>query len=116
VADGNCKGVTEMRTFDGMTVAELDALIAKAQTARQETRERRRGELKVEIEGKLKAEGFTAYEVLGAKVRPKPETLPPKYADRADPSLTWSGKGRMPAWLQGKVDAGSAIEQFRISS
>jgi hypothetical protein len=49
VADGNCKGVTEMRTFDGMTVAELDALIEKAQTARQETRERRRGELKVEI-------------------------------------------------------------------
>ena len=35
--------------FDGLTVAELDALIAKANEVRDETRERRRKELRAEI-------------------------------------------------------------------
>jgi DNA-binding protein H-NS len=102
------------KTLDGLTVHELDALIIKAQAVRQETRERRRGELKAEIEGKLKAEGFTAVEVLGAKIRPKPEPLPPKYADPGDPALTWSGKGRIPGWLQVKIDGGALLQTFLI--
>ena len=102
------------KTLDGLTVHELDALIVKAQAARQETRERRRGELKVEIESKLKAEGFTALEVLGSKMRPKAEPLPPKYADPSIPTLTWSGKGRMPGWLQVKIDGGTPLEAFLI--
>ena len=103
------------KTLDGLTVQELDALIAKAQAARQETRDRRRGELKGEIEGKLKAEGFTALEVLGAKLREKAAPLPAKYADPSDPSLTWSGKGRMPSWLQAKIDGGSSLKAFLIT-
>jgi DNA-binding protein H-NS len=102
------------KTLDGLTVHELDALIVKAQAVRQETRERRRGELKMEIEGKLKAEGFTAFEVLGAKMRPKADPLPPKYADPSDPTLTWSGKGRMPGWLQAKIDGGTPLQAFLI--
>jgi DNA-binding protein H-NS len=102
------------KTLEGLTVHELDALIVKAHLVRQQARERRRGELKVEIEGKLKAEGFTALEVLGAKVRPKAEPLPPKYADPSDPTLTWSGKGRMPGWLQVKIDGGAPLRSFLI--
>ena len=74
------------KELQGLSVSELDALIAKAQSQREETRERRRQELKSEIEGKLKSEGFSAVEVLGSKIKPKPQLLPPKYADPADPS------------------------------
>ena len=102
------------KTLDGLTVHELDALIAKAHLMRQQARERRRGELKVKIESKLKAEGFSALEVLGAKMRPKAEPLPPKYADLSDPTLTWSGKGRMPGWLQVKIDGGTPLDAFLI--
>ena len=104
------------RDLETMSVAELDALIERARVARQETRDRRRVELKDEIEGKLKSEGFTAIEVLGAKVKPKPQPLPAKYADPDEASLTWSGKGRMPGWLQAKLDAGATIEQFLVKS
>lgn len=103
-------------TFDGLSVAELDALIERAQVQREETRQRRRQELRVEFEAKLKAEGFTAYEVLGPKVRPKPEPMPVKYADPADPALSWSGKGRIPGWLQAKIDAGAALGEFLAHS
>lgn len=101
-----------------MTVAELDALIEKAQSVRGETRERRRMELKVELEQRLKDEGFSAIEVLGAKLKPKPQPLPlpAKYFDPADPSHTWSGKGRVPGWLQTKLDAGASLDNFLIKT
>ena len=44
-----------------MTVAELDALIERAHEVRETTRERRRLDLKTEIETKLKGEGFTPF-------------------------------------------------------
>ena len=103
------------KDLSGLSVAELDALIAKAQSVRADTRERRRLELKAEIESRLKTEGFTAYEVLGAKVKGKPQAMPPRYADRHDKSLTWSGKGRTPAWLQARLDAGERLDAFLIA-
>ena len=102
--------------FEGLSVAELDRLIAEAKAVREDTRERRRRELRSEIEAKLKLEGFSPHEVLGAKLKPQPDVLPPKYADPAEPSLTWSGKGRMPGWLQAKIDAGATLASFLIKS
>lgn len=115
MAGGNRASIAMPKDLEGLSVAELDALIATAQAVRDDTRERRRQELKAGIEATLKAEGFTAIEVLGAKVRPKPQPLPARYADPDDPSLTWSGKGRMPGWLQVRIDTGVALEQFRIT-
>lgn len=100
--------------LDGLSVAELEALIATANEVRDETRERRRKELRAEIEARLKCEGFTAHEVLGAKLKPKPETLPPKYVDET--GRTWSGKGRVPGWLQERLDGGEPLERFAISA
>lgn len=103
-----------MTDLKRMSVAELDALIAKARTVREETREKRRQELKSEIEARLKDEGFSALEVLGAKVTPKPQPLPAKYADPSDHAHTWSGKGRVPGWLQAKLDDGAPLDAFLI--
>lgn len=101
--------------LDGLSVAELDQLIATAKTVREDTRERRRRELRTEIETKLKDEGFTPHEVLGAKLKPAPDVLPPKYADPADPTRTWSGKGRMPSWLQDLTANGRTLDSFLLS-
>ena len=99
------------KDMERMSVAELDALIEHAQEVREATRNKRRQELKAEIEAKLKAEGFSAVEVLGAKAKPKPEHLPPRYADATH---TWSGRGRVPGWLQAHLDAGHSLDEFLI--
>ena len=99
-----------------LSVAELDALIERAKTVREETRTQRRLELRSELEQRLKDEGFSAVEVLGTRLKPKPQPLPPKYADPDDPLQTWSGKGRMPGWLQAKIDAGASLDGFTIKS
>ena len=103
------------RSLQGLTVDELDRLIAEAQVVREETREKRRKALRAEFEQRLRSEGFTAHEVLGARLKAQPDSLPPRYADPADPSRTWSGKGRMPGWLQELADAGSPLENFLIN-
>ncbi len=38
----------------------------------------------------------------------------PKYQDPADPSRTWSGKGRKPAWIVEGLEAGKSLEDFAI--
>ena len=51
--------------------------------------------------------------VRGAKgVRAKAEA---KYRDPDNAGNTWSGRGRLPRWLQEKVDAGEDRERFKIA-
>jgi DNA-binding protein H-NS len=38
----------------------------------------------------------------------------PKYQNPAEPSETWSGRGKQPRWLVSALKAGGSIEDFRI--
>jgi DNA-binding protein H-NS len=46
--------------------------------------------------------------------RPSPKAEP-KYRNPQDPSITWSGRGRHPRWLNELLAAGRAIDDFRIA-
>jgi DNA-binding protein H-NS len=39
----------------------------------------------------------------------------PKYRNPEDPTITWSGRGRHPRWLNELLAAGRAIDDFRIA-
>ena len=45
--------------------------------------------------------------------RPYPRVLS-KYRNPSDRSETWSGRGLKPRWLTAQLEAGKAIEEFRI--
>lgn len=38
----------------------------------------------------------------------------PKYRDPEDPRLTWAGRGCRPKWLDARLRAGAALEDFRV--
>lgn len=58
------------------------------------------------------AKGSTRRKTTKAKSsRPKGE---PKYANPANPSQTWTGRGRKPKWVQEWIDAGKPIEELEI--
>lgn len=38
----------------------------------------------------------------------------PKYRSSIEPSLTWTGKGRKPAWIQTYVDNGGDLDEWLI--
>lgn len=46
--------------------------------------------------------------------RPYPE-VKPKYRDSSDPSVTWSGRGKLPRWLTERLSSGRKLEEFRIA-
>jgi DNA-binding protein H-NS len=48
-----------------------------------------------------------------SKRRPYPKVLP-KYQNPAQPSETWSGRGKMPRWLAAQLSSGKKIDNFRI--
>jgi DNA-binding protein H-NS len=45
--------------------------------------------------------------------RPYPKVMP-KFQNPAQPSQTWSGRGRQPRWVSELIEAGKTIEDFRI--
>lgn len=48
-----------------------------------------------------------------SKRRPYPKVMP-KYQNPAQPSETWSGRGKVPRWLAAQLSAGKKIDNFRI--
>ena len=104
------------------TLASLDELLAiKRQVddeivARQETEV---AALRARAEGIADALGLPVGQMLGIKaetVARKPKRQPKvQYRDTEDPANTWTGKGRVPKWLQDKIDQGADKEQFAVS-
>ena len=64
--------------------------------------------------------GITVAEMFGIKVDHPPERRgrkrreTTKFRDPDNPENTWSGRGRLPKWLQEKIDQGSTKEQFQV--
>ncbi len=50
----------------------------------------------------------------GRKPAKAPAAAKPKYQSPADPSLTWSGRGRKPKWVQEWIDGGNDLEKLQI--
>lgn len=57
--------------------------------------------------------GFSLKELLGAMPAGK-RTVPAKYADPDDPSVTWTGRGRKPKWVQDRLDQGASLDDLAI--
>ncbi|WP_254604356.1 MULTISPECIES: H-NS family nucleoid-associated regulatory protein [Leisingera] len=50
----------------------------------------------------------------GGKGRKSSAKAAAKYANPADPSQTWSGRGRKPGWVHEALKAGKSIEDLEI--
>ncbi|MBF9048998.1 H-NS histone family protein [Roseobacter sp. HKCCD9010] len=57
--------------------------------------------------------GFSLEEVLGGKSGSGPKSLP-KYANPADASQTWTGRGRQPGWIKDALAAGKSLDDMAI--
>src|SRR5688572_24382521 len=97
--------------LEGLTVADLDKVIAAAQQQREARRESGKRELVEEFRTKAEALGLSLEQLLETSVkaaRPATKTrqprkgatkvsVPVKYRN-PETGETWSGRGRMPKW------------------
>lgn len=95
---------------------QLSDLIERARARQDELVKEKASKLRDKINALVKAEGFGLDEVLGrgggrGKARGK---VKPKYRNPADPSQTWSGRGKRPRWFHAALSAGKKEKDLLI--
>lgn len=103
--------------FESMSVDELwaiheqigELLVRKIDDQKKQL-EKRLAKLSTDMSLRSKIQAGTAN---GRVRRPYPEVVP-KYRNPADPSETWSGRGKQPRWLAAQIQNGKSLESFLI--
>lgn len=99
--------------LDKMTLKELRDLRAKLDRAISSYEDRKRREALAAIEEAAREHGFNLADLTGGKPR-RVGTVPPKYVNPDDPTMTWTGRGRKPRWVQDSLEGGKQLEDLLI--
>ena len=103
------------QNLNSMSKAELLALQKDAERAMKTLEDRRRNEAKSIIEAKAKELGFSIAELFDGKSKAKSAGAP-KYRHPENAAMTWSGKGRQPAWFKEHIAGGGDAETLAITT
>ena len=98
--------------LDSMSKEELLALKKNVDKALASFDKRQREAALAAAQKAAQEHGFSLDEILGKKSAGK--TSVPKYRNPADPSQTWTGRGRQPAWYKSAVEAGTDPASLEI--
>ncbi|GAA0256355.1 H-NS histone family protein [Rhodanobacter caeni] len=95
---------------------QLNELISKAQLRQTELRKEKVAKLREKIHALIKAEGYSFEDIFGQGRTKSRRTGPvaPKYRNPADPSQTWSGRGKRPRWYNDALKAGKKEKDLAI--
>lgn len=107
--------IPSVRDLEGLSLDELDELVANIAAARGAMLERARGEAMREIQEiarkyRLPLEQIVAE--LEGRSRSPAVVGKGRYQHPTDPDLSWSGMGRKPAWLKELLMTGIEIESL----
>ena len=97
-----------------MSLKELVALDAKIQSALATARVRERATVKQRMAELAESHGFSLNEVFGNGRSSKGTRGAAKYANPADRSQTWTGRGRKPNWVVTGLKKGAKLSDFEI--
>ncbi|MDO5614034.1 MAG: H-NS histone family protein [Paracoccus sp. (in: a-proteobacteria)] len=99
--------------IEKMDLKELRELRAKLERAINSYEDRKRREALAAVEEAARTYGFNLADLTGGKTR-RAGTVAPKYANPQDPTMTWTGRGRKPRWVQESLDSGKSLEDLQI--
>lgn len=100
--------------LNSMSLKELRDLQTQVTRTITGYEERRKKNALLELEEKAREFGFSLSELTGASIPRKRAPAVPKYANPADSSDTWSGRGRKPRWFIEALAAGKTPEELSI--
>ena len=100
--------------INGLSLKELKDLQSQVAKAIASFEERKKKEALAEIEEFARAKGFSLAELTGVTIARKRAPAVAKYANPADLSDTWSGRGRKPRWFSAALNAGKTPEDLAI--
>ncbi len=100
--------------LDDLSLKELKDLQNSVAKAIANFQDRHRRAALAEIEEMARAKGFTLSELAGLSTPRKRAPAVAKYADPADRTSTWSGRGRKPRWFVSALKSGKSPEDLAI--
>lgn len=101
--------------LNNLSLKELKNLQGDVEKAIASYENRMKKEALSEIEAKAKAMGFTLAELLGTTSKKRSSgSVAPKYAHPENPSMTWTGRGRKPKWIEEALASGKSLADLAI--
>jgi DNA-binding protein H-NS len=100
--------------LNALSLKELKDLQTQVAKAIATFEDRRKKEALSELEDKARALGFSLAELTGGTVARKRAPATAKYANPANRSDTWSGRGRKPRWFEAALNAGKSPEDLAL--
>ncbi len=97
-----------------MSLKELKDLQSQVAKAISGFGDRKKKQALVELEEKARQMGFTLAELTGSVAVRKRSPAVAKYANPADASETWSGRGRKPRWFVAALASGKKPDHMAI--
>lgn len=100
--------------LEELDLKELNDLRSKVDRAISNYETRRKRAAMNKLEETAREYGFSltelAAEVKGGRGGP----VAPKYANPADSTVTWTGRGRQPVWVREHLEAGGKLDDLAI--
>lgn len=97
-----------------MSLKELKDLQTQVAKKIDGFEERKKREALAAVQEKAKAMGYSLNELVGASVVRKRKPAKPKYANPANKSETWTGRGRKPRWVEAALKSGKSLDDIAI--
>ena len=103
-----------MDNLNGLSLKELKDLQSQVAKAIASFEDRKKREALAELQEFARGKGFDLEELTGATVVRRRAPASAKYANPADKSDTWSGRGRKPRWFIAALAAGKQPEDLAV--
>lgn len=100
--------------INALSLKELKDLQSQVARAIASYEDRKKKEAVAELEDRARQMGFTLAELLGTAPVRKRAPASAKYANPANPSETWSGRGRKPRWFEAALAEGKSPEDLAV--
>ena len=100
--------------LNDLSLKELKDLQSQVAKAIATFEDRKKKEALSDLEDRARSLGYSLAELTGATISRKRAPATAKYANPANPSDTWSGRGRKPRWFEAALNAGKSPEDLAI--
>jgi DNA-binding protein H-NS len=100
--------------LNSMSLKDLKDLQSQVAKAISGYEDRKKAEALQALDAKAREMGFLLSDLMGASAPKKKRTVKAKYANPADSSQTWTGRGRRPKWVEAALAGGKSLDSLMI--
>ncbi len=100
--------------LDALSLEDLKKLQKQVATAIASYETRQKAAAFEKVDAIAKELGYSLSELAEFRAAPKHPASIPKYRHPENREVTWSGRGRKPAWLAEEIASGKELEDFAI--